>query len=147
MKYFDAELCKGSTTDSDSVCEGSNPSSAAMAPILGPHFRGVAQLGRALRSGRRGRWFESSHLDHRKKGPQTRALFSMVKRLVSRDSRYESGEAESPFKELKKTERLAERGSSLPTPESSHLNHEEARMNTGKSSIHAGFFIWLYVNS
>ena len=25
----DAELCKGSTTDSDSVCEGSNPSSAA----------------------------------------------------------------------------------------------------------------------
>ncbi len=24
-----AELCKGSTTDSDSVCEGSNPSSAA----------------------------------------------------------------------------------------------------------------------
>ncbi len=26
--YF-AELCKGSTTDSDSVCEGSNPSSAA----------------------------------------------------------------------------------------------------------------------
>ncbi len=26
-------------------------------------FRGVAQLGRALRSGRRGRWFESSHLD------------------------------------------------------------------------------------
>ncbi len=25
----DAELCNGSTTDSDSVCEGSNPSSAA----------------------------------------------------------------------------------------------------------------------
>jgi hypothetical protein len=25
--------------------------------------RGVAQFGRALRSGRRGRWFESSHLD------------------------------------------------------------------------------------
>lgn len=24
-----AELCKGSTADSDSVCEGSNPSSAA----------------------------------------------------------------------------------------------------------------------
>ena len=24
-----AELCNGSTTDSDSVCEGSNPSSAA----------------------------------------------------------------------------------------------------------------------
>ena len=27
-----AELCKGSTTDSDSVCEGSNPSSAAIKP-------------------------------------------------------------------------------------------------------------------
>ncbi len=27
-------------------------------------FRDVAQLGRALRSGRRGRWFESSHPDH-----------------------------------------------------------------------------------
>ena len=36
---FDAELCKGSTTDSDSVCEGSNPSSAAMASKhLGPYF-------------------------------------------------------------------------------------------------------------
>ncbi len=60
----DAELCKGSTTDSDSVCEGSNPSSAAKAPS-GAKFRGVAQLGRALRSGRRGRWFESSHLDQK----------------------------------------------------------------------------------
>ena len=29
--------------------------SLPMAPVLGPHFRGVAQLGRALRSGRRGR--------------------------------------------------------------------------------------------
>ena len=27
-----AELCKGSTADSDSVCEGSNPSSAAKSP-------------------------------------------------------------------------------------------------------------------
>ena len=26
----EAELCKGSTTDSDSVCEGSNPSPAAI---------------------------------------------------------------------------------------------------------------------
>ena len=56
-------MCKGSTTDSDSVCEGSNPSSAAIARVSGLIFRGVAQLGRALRSGRRGRWFESSHLD------------------------------------------------------------------------------------
>ena len=31
--------------------------------LLPQPFRGVAQLGRALRSGRRGRWFESSHLD------------------------------------------------------------------------------------
>ena len=37
------------------------------APFSEPSFRGVAQLGRALRSGRRGRWFESSHLDHNKK--------------------------------------------------------------------------------
>ena len=43
-----AELCNGSTTDSDSVCEGSNPSSATKnvaatvdAAIL---FRGIAQL-------------------------------------------------------------------------------------------------------
>jgi hypothetical protein len=28
------------------------------------HVRDVAQLGRALRSGRRGRWFKSSHPDH-----------------------------------------------------------------------------------
>ena len=32
--------------------------------LLPQPFRGVAQFGRALRSGRRGRWFESSHLDH-----------------------------------------------------------------------------------
>lgn len=30
MFLADAELCKGSTTDSDSVCEGSNPSPAAI---------------------------------------------------------------------------------------------------------------------
>ena len=29
-----AELCKGSTTDSDSVCLGSNPSSAAISPVF-----------------------------------------------------------------------------------------------------------------
>ncbi len=28
------------------------------------HFRDVAQPGSALRSGRRGRWFESSHPDY-----------------------------------------------------------------------------------
>ena len=30
-------------------------------------FRSVAQPGRALRSGRRGRWFEPSHSDHKSK--------------------------------------------------------------------------------
>ena len=34
--------------------------------ILYESHRGVAQFGRALRSGRRGRKFESCHLDHRK---------------------------------------------------------------------------------
>ena len=61
-----AELCNGSTTDSDSVCEGSNPSSATnieVPEIRDFLLRGVAQLGRALRSGRRSRWFKSSHLD------------------------------------------------------------------------------------
>ena len=62
-----AELCNGSTTDSDSVCWGSNPYSAAMIkPWLCSRLnlrRGVAQLGGALRSGRRGRRFESCHLD------------------------------------------------------------------------------------
>lgn len=32
--------------------------------ILTKSHRGVAQFGRALRSGRRGRKFESCHLDH-----------------------------------------------------------------------------------
>ena len=62
-------MCKGSTADSDSVCLGSNPSSAAKksAPVFpGLDFvlRGVAQFGGALRSGRRGRRFKSCHLDH-----------------------------------------------------------------------------------
>ena len=30
---FGAELCNGSTADSDSVCEGSNPSSATNVPL------------------------------------------------------------------------------------------------------------------
>lgn len=33
--FIDAELCKGSTADSDSVCLGSNPSSAANARFYG----------------------------------------------------------------------------------------------------------------
>ena len=63
----DAELCKGSTADSDSVCLGSNPSSAAIGPEVysGLFFRGVAQFGSALRSGRRGRRFKSCHPDQK----------------------------------------------------------------------------------
>ena len=34
---FGAELCNGSTADSDSVCEGSNPSSATTADDLSDH--------------------------------------------------------------------------------------------------------------
>ena len=59
-----AVLCNGSTADSDSVCLGSNPGTAAkMALNIQGLYRGVAQLGRALRSGRRGRVFESRHSD------------------------------------------------------------------------------------
>ena len=41
-------------------------------------FRGVAQLGRALRSGRRGRKFKSCHLDHKKEIPNERCLFLFI---------------------------------------------------------------------
>ena len=64
-----AVLCNGSTADSDSVRLGSNPGTAAKAAsagnlIRGCFLRGVAQFGRALRSGRRSRRFKSCHLDH-----------------------------------------------------------------------------------
>jgi hypothetical protein len=39
---------------------------------LSDKFRDVAQPGSALRSGRRGRWFESSHPDKKSKKPSTR---------------------------------------------------------------------------
>ena len=35
------------------------PQVKGSSPFIGSTFRGVAQLGRALRSGRRGRWFKS----------------------------------------------------------------------------------------
>ena len=70
----DADWCNGSTADSDSVSRGSNPLSVV--PWQGrrvswrtrhsdiiTYYRSVAQLGRALRSGRRGRVFESRHSD------------------------------------------------------------------------------------
>ena len=41
----DAELCNGSTCDSDSYCEGSNPSSATTtAALAAVFFRGIAQM-------------------------------------------------------------------------------------------------------
>lgn len=77
-KQLNADWCNGSTTDSDSVCEGSSPSSVVenlRKQILNFLFtrrqvhtyRSVAQLGRALRSGRRGRVFESRHSDFKKR--------------------------------------------------------------------------------
>ena len=55
----------GSTADSDSVSRGSSPFSVAGNLFLtdSPFYRSVAQLGRALRSGRRGRKFKSCHSD------------------------------------------------------------------------------------
>lgn len=49
--------------------------------------RGVAQLGSVLRSGRRGRWFESSHPDnknktHRKMGFTINTLLKRVNSLI-----------------------------------------------------------------
>ena len=65
----------GSTADSDSVSRGSSPLSVVpwqgrrilfrRCPVTFKNciYRSVAQLGRALRSGRRGRKFESCHSD------------------------------------------------------------------------------------
>ena len=55
----------GSTADSDSVSRGSSPFSVAgnLPEASSLFYRSVAQLGRALRSGRRGRRFESCHSD------------------------------------------------------------------------------------
>ena len=54
--------------------------------------RGVAQLGRALRSGRRGRWFESSHLDSKKAGYFFTCFFLFYKdfRATSQLKRFKS---------------------------------------------------------
>ena len=55
----------GSTADSDSVSRGSSPFSVAgnLRRADSLIYRSVAQLGRALRSGRRGRRFKSCHSD------------------------------------------------------------------------------------
>ena len=67
MRNTIADWCNGSTADSDSVSRGSSPLSVATKTryIICVWFlnRSVAQLGRALRSGRRGRVFESRHSD------------------------------------------------------------------------------------
>ena len=44
IEHCDAELCNGSTCDSDSHCEGSNPSSATKRQRMLPFFRGIAQM-------------------------------------------------------------------------------------------------------
>ena len=61
-----AGLCKGSTADSDSVSRGSSPFSVAgnLRRAGSLFYRSVAQLGRALRSGRRGRRFKSCRADY-----------------------------------------------------------------------------------
>ena len=55
----------GSTADSDSVSRGSSPFSVAgnLRRACSLFYRSVAQLGRALRSGRRSRRFKSCHSD------------------------------------------------------------------------------------
>lgn len=64
IKHCNAELCNGSTCDSDSHCEGSNPSSATKRQRLLPFFTGYSADGSALRSGRRGLEFKSQYSDH-----------------------------------------------------------------------------------
>ena len=72
---FIARLCKGSTTDSDSVCLGSNPSRATIVLIASLWVRcrdailsrGIAQFGSVLGSGPRGREFESRYSDQIKR--------------------------------------------------------------------------------
>ena len=75
MRNTIADWCNGSTADSDSVSRGSSPLSVVpwqgrrilfrRCPVTFKNciYRSVAQLGRALRSGRRGRVFESRHSD------------------------------------------------------------------------------------
>ena len=60
-----ADWCNGSTADSDSVSRGSSPLSVVQESesFRFLFYRSVAQLGRALRSGRRGRRFKSCHSD------------------------------------------------------------------------------------
>jgi ribosomal protein S27E len=58
-------------------------------PSSGPHFRGVAQPGRALRSGRRGRRFKSSHPDQlQKNGPRGRFFVTRCDEGLNRSRRF-----------------------------------------------------------
>ena len=69
----------GSTADSDSVSRGSSPFSVAgnLQRASSLFYRSVAQLGRALRSGRRGRRFESCHSDFFVAIPQSLELWAL----------------------------------------------------------------------
>lgn len=58
--------------------------------------RGVAQIGRALRSGRRGRGFESRHLDF---------LCAGITQLVEYLTRNEEAVGSSPISSLKKAQK------------------------------------------
>ena len=67
----------GSTADSDSVSRGSSPFSVAgnLRRAGSLFYRSVAQLGRALRSGRRGRRFKSCHSDFFIEIPQSSVVW------------------------------------------------------------------------
>ena len=72
----DAELCNGSTCDSDSYCEGSNPSSATKRQPLRCRFlSGYSADGSALGSGPRGLEFKSPYSDHASAGIRLLGLF------------------------------------------------------------------------
>ena len=60
------------------LTDGGNPVILIIVAVRIPQtreYRGVAQFGRALRSGRRGRGFKSRHLDHLKQLMIASAVF------------------------------------------------------------------------
>ena len=67
------------------LTEGRNPVILIIVAVRIPHtreHRGVAQFGRALRSGRRGRGFKSRHLDHLKQLMIASAVFLFSGKLT-----------------------------------------------------------------
>ena len=73
---------------SDAVTATGRARSATLSSIVfyisTTKYRGVAQFGRALRSGRRSRRFESCHLDH-KEGTALVAVFSLCLRVARKE--------------------------------------------------------------